>query len=253
MGLTLDAPELVEVSFAENDAGPLLGGYVDAPTGDVLAPPPPTAPAPDGAVAGYVAPPRPRLSLGARVTPIVADSVTPLEVAQEVREQSGTLRFSLLHICANIEHDRDSDVDEVIVGVALEPDGFVPRPPETWSMDPERLVKAYKSPFSVEASVDVPLLPGIKLSTRWDPGSEDQWWLLATGTSMHPNPRWVLRRRQNVDLSGAYDLRMVVCHPAGARCVARLAISGTLRKGPLTWFRQVDLPAYLRTLELAGA
>jgi hypothetical protein len=254
VGLTLNAPELVEVDFTEDDAGPLLGGFAGASAGEELAaarPPSPAPwPTPDGPVAGYVAPPRPRLSIGARVTRIEAASVTPPEVAQEVRDHEDTLWFSLLHICANIEYDSHSDVDEVAVGVSLEPDGFAPSPPQTWSMDPARLVKAYKSPLSVEGAVVVSLLSGIKLSARWEPGEDDQWWLLATGTSLHPNPQWVLRRRQNVDLSGAHDLRMVICHPVGARCIARLAISGRLRRGPLTWFRQVDLPGHLRTLEL---
>ena len=246
MGLILEAPKLVRVEFESDDGGPLLGGGpADSPSlGDDGRT--------DGIAIGYVEPPRPRLSLGADVTPIGPGSAISADVAEEVRTQEATYRFSLLRVCATIEYDADVDVDEVNVGVALEPEGYAATPPATWSMDPTQLVKPYKSPLSVEAGIEVSLLAGVKLSTRYEPDEKDQWWLQATGSFLGTSPRWVMRRRQNVDLSGDHDLKMVVRHPVGTQCVARLAITGQLRKGPLTWWRQADLPAYLRTFVLRG-
>lgn len=235
MGLIIDDLRTVDVEFEDDDSGPLLGG----PAGDALA---------DGSAAEPVPHVRPRLSCGATVTSIRADDVTPAEIADEVQAQRARYRFSAVRICATIRHD-DVQVDEVRIAVTLEPDGFAADPPTAWSLDPKQLVKAYRVPVSFEAGVELSLVAGVKLSARFEPAESDQWWLCGSG-ELQPDPDWVLRRRQNVELLGDHDLRMVVRHPVDTPCRARLAISGRLRQGPHTWWRKVSLPPMLRTLDL---
>ncbi len=235
MGMVMEPLREVDVTF-DGDRGPLLGG-----TSDVVGEE--SAPKPDL--------PLPRISFGAAVVPLrpTTRGLDPA-VAAEIESLRDTSVFSVIRLVASMRPVGSGSLDEIRIGVNLEPEGFAAEPPTAWSMTPLRLVSEYKPPFSVEGGIEIPLVVGVKLGGTYEPDTREEWWLLGNG-ELQSTADWTLRRTKKVDLDAQKPLlTMVVRQPPRVACRARVVMTGTVRTGALFWRQEATLPRDLRTLAL---